>query len=407
MTEPIQPTGHKPAATTPASFTPATTVGPGGPDGPAAPTATAAGPAPQSPRKRGKLGRIIKWTFLIILLLLIGGGIFVWLNLNGIIERTVESQATAQLNLNTELEGARLSVFGGELNLDDLRIASPQGFTAPQMFSLDNADVNVKLGELRGDPVRVQKVTLNRPQLVIERTGNAFNFKRAMELMPQTPQKPADQAEPLKVVINELTVKDPTVVVRPGQINIPGLTLPKELTLTIPTVTLRDIGTGEGADNGAAVKDVIMQVITMMAASAANSGQLPAELQNLMNVDVQQVVSGLTDEARRRIVQALPGEAGQVVSKVLEDPNALLKDPGAVVGAEAERLKGLAADEAKKRLEGIIGGATGTTQPTTGPATQPADRVRQEAEKRINQGLEGLFNRDRKKRDADSGAKEQ
>jgi hypothetical protein len=357
MTEPTQPFGNRPIGTQPT--TPSTTPAPG--------------TVPAKPR-RGGIGRVIKWTLVVVLVLLVVGGGLLWFNLNRIVERTIETQATAQLNLKTELNGARLAVFGGELNLDDLKIASPQGFQAPQMFTMDNADVNVKIGELRGDPVRVQKVTLNRPMLVIERTGNAFNFKRAMELMPKTPEKPADQSEPLKVVINELTIKDPTVVVRPGQINIPGFTLPQELTLTIPTVTLKNIGTGEGADNGAAVKDVVMQVITVMAASAANSGQLPPELQKLMNLDVQQVVAGLTDEARRRVAEALPGEAGRVVSNVLADPSALVKDPGKVVGAEADRLKG----EAQK-----------------------------EAERRINQGLEGLLNRDRKDGERDRKAKDQ
>ncbi len=380
MTEPTPPIGDPPA-----SPSPATAAGSAG--GPGAPTVTAtdATPAAHRPRRKGRLARVVKWTVLIVLLLLIGGGVALWLNLNGIVERTVEKQASAQLNLKTELDGARVSLFGGELNLDDLQIASPQGFSAPQMFSLANADVNVKLGELRGAPVRVQKITLNRPQLVIERTGNSFNFKRAMELMPKTPEKPVDQSEPLKLVIGELTVKDPTVVIRPGQINIPGLQLPKELTLTIPTVTMRNIGTGEGSENGAAVKDVVMQVITVMAAEAANSKELPPELQNLMNLDVQQMVTGLTEEARRRVAEALPGEAGRIVSNVLADPNALLKDPGKVVGTEAERLKGQAAEEAKKRLEGA------------------EKRVGEE----LNKGLEGLLNRDRKGREEDKRSKEQ
>jgi hypothetical protein len=94
-----------------------------------------------------------------------------------------------------------------------------------------------------------------------------------------------------------------------------------------------------------------------------------------MNLDVQQMVTGLTEEARKRIVEALPGEAGRVVSEVLKDPNALLKDPGKVVGAEADKLKGQAEAEAKKRLEGA------------------EKRVGEE----INKGLEGLLNRDRKK----------
>ena len=91
-----------------------------------------------------------------------------------------------------------------------------------------------------------------------------------------------------------------------------------------------------------------------MATQAANSGQLPKELQGLMKVNVQQMVAGLTEEARRRVAEALPGEAGQIVSEVLADPNALLKNPGEVVGAQAERLKGQAQAEAEKRIGGLL-----------------------------------------------------
>jgi hypothetical protein len=369
---------------------------------PAAPTANAAAPPPPEPRrKRGVLGRVVKWTFLLLLLLVVGVGAILWVNLNRIVKHTVETQASSQLQLKTELNSAALSIFGGSVNLNDLRIASPQGFAAPQMFRLTNADVNVKLGDLRGDPVRVQSITLDKPRLVVERSGNTFNFKRAMELMPKQPETPPDQSKPLKVIIDELTIKDPVVVVRPGQINIPGVKLPEEITVTIPTMAMKNIGTGEGAQNGAAVKDVVMQVITAMAANAANSNQLPDQLKNLLNVDVKQVVAGLTAEAQKRIAAAVPGEAGRVLSEIIADPNALVKDPGAVVGAQADRLRDQAQQEAQKRLGGLVGNITGgdaSTQPSTQPATQPADRVKQEAGKAVEKGLNDLFNRDKKKK---------
>jgi AsmA-like protein len=382
MTDPINnPTPSPSPRTTPA--TPATNP-----------------PAAEAPPRRGKLGRVIKWTFLILLLLVIGGGTILWVNLNKILKHTIETQSTAQLNLKTELDAAMLSIFGGELKLKDLRIANPPGFAAPQMFQLSQADVNVKVKELRGDPVRVQSITLDKPKLVVERTGDTFNFKKAMDLMPKAPEKPADQSKPLRLIIDELTISDPTVVVRPGQINIPGVTLPEEITVTLPTISMKNIGTGEGAQNGAAVKDVVMQVITVMAANAANSDKLPDQLKNLLNVDVQQVVAGLTAEAQKRIVEAVPGEAGKVLANVIADPNALIKDPGKVVGAEAGRIREQAQQQAQKRVEGLIGNVTGgSTQPSSQPATNPADRVKQEAGKAVEKGLQDLFNRDKKKKD--------
>ena len=393
MTEPNTPSSPGGTATA------GTATAPGAPRGPTPPAKATGSPEGDRPRRRG-VARVIKWVFLVLFLLVIGGGVILWVNLNRIVEHTVETQSTAQLNLKTELDGAAVSLFGGEVSLNDLKIASPQGYSAPQMFRLDGADVKAKLGELRRDPVRVQSVTLNRPKLVIENQGGKFNFKRAMELMPQTPQKPADQSKPLKVVISELTVKDPTVVVRPGQFNIPGVKLAEEYTFAIPTISMKNIGTSDDAQNGAAIKDVVMQIVTAMAANAANSGQLPPELQNLLNVDVQQVVAGLTKEAQKRIAEALPGEAGRIVSAVIADPEALLKNPGQVIGAQVGQVREQVQQEAQRRVEGLIGQATGnrgSTQPSTQPATRPGDRVQQEAGKAIQQGLEGLLNRDKNK----------
>src|SRR5438270_13082711 len=90
---------------------------------------------------------------LAVLLLLIVGGVILFMSLNRIVKRTVESQATDSLNLETKLGGARLALFGGTLNLSDLEIASPQGFTAPHMLTLGDAGVGVSMGQLRSDPV--------------------------------------------------------------------------------------------------------------------------------------------------------------------------------------------------------------------------------------------------------------
>src|SRR5688500_20298617 len=103
---------------------------------PAQPPVSGTGPAgaapPPGPRRRGGFARFLKWALVLVLLRLIGGGLFVYFSLDRIVKRTVETQATAQLNLKTELDGAHVSLLGGQVSLDDLRIASPEGFSAPQ-----------------------------------------------------------------------------------------------------------------------------------------------------------------------------------------------------------------------------------------------------------------------------------
>jgi hypothetical protein len=322
----------------------------------------------------------IKWIALGVVVLVLVAVLVVYMSLNGIVERTVESQATQQLNLKTELSGASVSLFGGNLKLDDLTIASPPGFSAPHMLQLGQADVSVKLGELRGDPVHVAQVTLNKPKLVIEQAGmGEFNFKRAMDLMPKSDPAPADNKEPLKVVINELTIKEPVVVIRPG---IQGLA--PEITVPIPTFSMKNIGTGDGSQNGAALKDVAMQVITVLAGQAANSNGLPEQLKQLLNVNVGQLVAQFAPQLQQKLQQALPGPVGETVAKLLNDPNALMKNPGQVLQEQGGQL-----------LQGVLGGGK---SPSTQPATQPADALRGAVEKEATNALKGLLGGDKKKK---------
>ena len=80
--------------------------------------------------------KYIKWIVLAVVVVVIAGLGIVWANLNSIVRRTVERQATSSLDLQTTLGGANVSLLGGSVSLKDLSIASPPGYKAVPMFSL-------------------------------------------------------------------------------------------------------------------------------------------------------------------------------------------------------------------------------------------------------------------------------
>lgn len=292
-----------------------------------------------------KVFKTVRRLLLVLVLLVIVAVGVVWFYLDRIVKRTVETQATTSLNLPTSLGGASLSLIGGKVGLSDLQIASPPGFAAPNMLTLGKANVAVSYGQLRSDPMHVGSITLERPTLVIEQQGGQLNFKKAADNLPAGDPKPKDSSEPLKMIIDELTIKDPKVIVRPG---IPGL--PEEINVPVGSFTMKNVGTGDGSQNGAAVKDVVMQVITALAAQANASGSLPSQFKELLTGSLAATMGKLTGEAQKRIMAALPGPAGQALSGIVADPAAALKDPG-------------------KALTGALGGLTGNGgTATTGPS---------------------------------------
>src|SRR5207244_4909501 len=112
--------------------------------------------------------KFLKWGILAVVVVVVAALLIVWMNLNGIVRRTVETQGTKQLDVKTTLGGATVSLFGGSLGLKDLQIASPPGYAAPQMLALGKGHAAVSYGQLRQQPVHVQTIELNAPKLVIE-----------------------------------------------------------------------------------------------------------------------------------------------------------------------------------------------------------------------------------------------
>jgi hypothetical protein len=283
-------------------------------------------PATAAPKRRGGIGRIIKWVVLIVIVLVVAAVAIVYFNLNGIVRRTVETQASSSLDLKTTLGSARVNLFGGSLNLGDLSIASPPGYRAPSMLSLNDAGVKVSLGELRGDPVHVRQITLDSPRIVLEANGTKLNVQAITDRQSKTPPSPTDSSkpsEPLKLIIDQLTVTNAQVALRPG-VSIPGVK--EEYALTLPPMTLEKIGTGEGNQNGVAIKEVVVTVLTAVVAKAAESDQLPPELKQLLSMNVDQLKARVGAEVQKQLQNVtkdlekkLPGDVGKPVGDVLKD----------------------------------------------------------------------------------------
>lgn len=241
--------------------------------------------------------RTLSRAVLVIAGLGIAGLIVLWLGVSHIVKNVVEDEATKSLRLETKLTGARAEMFAGKLALNELEIASPKGFSAPHMLVVPKTRIEVTYGELRQKPLHVKSLSIEEPRLVLEQSGGALNLRKAMQLMPASdPKKP-----PMKLVIDRVEVKNAHVILRPG---LPGLQ--DEIDVEVPALTMSDVGRGAGAKNGAAIKDLAMQVMTALAEKAAQSGKLPLELKGLLHLDAAGIVSHLGTDAVRNVADQVP-----------------------------------------------------------------------------------------------------
>jgi uncharacterized protein involved in outer membrane biogenesis len=287
-----------------------------------------------------KLVRIALALVAVLVLALVG----VYFYRNSLIRSAVETQANSSLGVKTTLGSANLGLFGGTLNLGDLKIGSPAGYTAEQMFTLGDLGLGVNYGELRQDPIHVSKIVIDKPKAVIEynkETGK-FNFQSLMDQMGggKVPDKkePGKSSEPVKLIIDELTVKDAQVVVQ-------APLLPQAITVNVPTVTLKQIGNAEGAKNGAAIKEVIGATMSALAASAANSGALKnfGNIEQMMKDQASAVMGKVSKELNKQIEGLTKNITGEVNKAIGTDVEKLIpggKDPGKAVEQGINNLLG-------------------------------------------------------------------
>ncbi len=283
-----------------------------------------------------KLMRIV---IVLVVILIVGVGTLYFYR-NSLIRSAVETNANSSLGVKTTLGSANLGLFGGTLSLGNMKIGSPAGYTAEQMFTLGELGLGVNYGDLRKDPVRVSKITIDKPKAVLEYVNGKFNFQALVDQMPPS------KSEPVKLIIDELTVKDAAVEVHAPM-------LPNAITVNIPTVILKQIGTGEGNQNGAAIKDVVGAVMSALAASAANSPQLKdfSQINQILKDQAQQAMGKVQKELGQQI-QGMTKQVSGEVEKVLgPDAGKMIqgatggKDPGKLID---DNLKGLIPGEKKK-----------------------------------------------------------
>jgi uncharacterized protein involved in outer membrane biogenesis len=273
----------------------------------------------------------IKVAIVVVIGIIVVALAIAYINLDSIIRSTVESQGTQQLQVATKLGGVNLSLFGGSLTLKDFSLGSPKGFSEPQMLALGQADVKVSLSGLRGEPKHISTITLDKPKLVIEQNGLNLNFKALADQLPKSdapaqPQ-PAESGETMKLIIDQLNINGAEVVLKG---NLPGLS--QSLTIPIPDLAMQNIGNAGDAKNGAAIKDVVMDVVTAMVAKAADSDKVPPALKTLLKGNLADVGAQLGTMASDQITKQLGEGVGAAAGDVLKGKPPTTQDLGNAAG---------------------------------------------------------------------------
>ena len=281
--------------------------------------------------------KLLKYLVILVVFIVVVGVAAAYFGINYAVKRIVEKEGTEQLNVPTTLGSASLGLFSGSIGLKNFAVGSPAGFTAPQMLTVGSLKVDTAgPTHLLNKPLHVTDIQVEAPALIVEQHGLKLNFKELLDNLPgksatgeSKPSPATADQNPTKLVIDTLAINNATVQFIPDAGGVAGSALDslgdvgkaigkqadkkldkqvKPTTVTLPPLTLKNIGNADGKMQGAEVKDIAAAVIEAMAASAAKSANLPFD-PALLNGNLDSV-KGKAGDAVQKELKNLPGGLG-------------------------------------------------------------------------------------------------
>jgi hypothetical protein len=232
----------------------------------------------------------------IIVLLIIAVTIFG----NQALKIGIETGATSALKVGVSLDSAKLSLLGGSVELNGLKVQNPAGYQNPEFLTLSKAAVALKVKSLLSNTIEIEKIQFDEIQLTIEQKGiTTNNLQEIMSALPKTDEtapKPEQKSAGKKLLIKELNINGVQVKVK--LLPIPGKA--DTVTLRLTPIIMKDLG----SDKPISTAELTAKILKAIAGGIAEQGKdlLPTDMISSIGKDVAQEGLKVLDTAGKGVL---------------------------------------------------------------------------------------------------------
>jgi hypothetical protein len=206
----------------------------------------------------------------ILLVLIIGFHIFG----AGMIKAVVEKTASSTLGVPVTIKSIDLSILRGKVEIKGLVVNNPPGYANETLLELGDGVVNLDIGSLMSDTIKIQLVKLDNTKLTIEQKRLTNNLNEILSKLPKEEKEAAPKTEkPGKnLTVNKLEITNTNIMVK--LLPIPGKS--DTVSLKLDPIVMENLGT----DKKLSVASLVAKVMGALAAGVAKQGAgvLPDEI---------------------------------------------------------------------------------------------------------------------------------
>ena len=231
-----------------------------------------------------------KLSFFLVFLALIGGGIwYIGSNLDSIVARLIETHGSEATGTPVRVAGVAINLSEANAGISSLSVGNPEGF-AGNAIEMEAFAIALDSESLTSDVIVINDILVKGARLNVIQQANGNNLQQLIRNLDSggTSESGDDKGEGKKLIINRFTLEGAS-----ASLTAPDFDEVREVTL--PTITLRNIGTAEG---GATGREVARQVLEPVFEEAIESAAMQA---------IKDKASEAIEDAKDKVLEGIFG----------------------------------------------------------------------------------------------------
>jgi uncharacterized protein involved in outer membrane biogenesis len=237
-----------------------------------------------------------------VFVLLIVGLAVAYFVRNMLVRKAVEAGSTYALGVETDLGSASLEIRGGSLELKNLAVRNPKGFTAENFVSLRRGMFVVDAGSVLDKEVKVDSFIIEGVALNLEQIDKRGNYQVLLDNIKRLDLSSSEESQKFRIGL--IALRDISVT---GSLSLLGKKIDKSFKLD--DFAIRNVG----GDNGVKISEVTATVVKTLISKALASGNglLPEgfgkNLSDLKDQGIDRIKTEATDKLKD-LGKSLTGE---------------------------------------------------------------------------------------------------
>ncbi|MCK4628238.1 MAG: AsmA family protein [Sedimentisphaerales bacterium] len=278
-----------------------------------------------------KIAKTLRITGIVILTLILVLVIAFHLFGTKAIKIGIEVGATQALKVPVAVEDVSLSILAGKAGVKNLIIDNPSGYKNEKMLELGQARIDLDMGSVLSETIRIEDILLEKVSVVLEQKGLTNNIQEVLNGMSsESPESKAEEEQPSekpskKLLIKKLQINE--VAVKVKLLPLPGKT--DTIVLKLAPITMTDLGSDNKMDVAVLTNKILLAIVSGI--SKQGAGILPDE-----------IIKPLGDSLK--ILGAATEAVLKETGKVLEEGGKALKEVGETGKQTLDETKKLGED---------------------------------------------------------------